>query len=75
MKDSQQTQNLITKITENPKFKDKNNFFVMNFKLKTETEKCSEINFIFMPFHYVLIQVLFLTINLHKLSIFIFRIK
>lgn len=31
----------------------------MNFQLFSETDKISEINFIMMPLHYVLVQVFY----------------
>jgi len=58
VEDFKQTQNLIMKIVENPIFKEINNVFVMNFQLYSDIKKYSEINYIIMPFHYILIQVL-----------------
>ena len=60
VEDFKQTQNLLSKITENNKFKEKNNFFVLNFKISTDSHKISDLNLIFIPFHYVLVQVIYL---------------
>lgn len=68
VEDFKETQNLLSKITELNKFKEKNNFFVLNFKISTDSHKISDLNLIFIPFHYVLVQVICFFLKKKKLN-------
>lgn len=59
--DSKQIQTLLQQITENQVFSHEvNNFSVFGITFYLNEEKFSEINFVCIPFHYILVQVFFL---------------
>ena len=64
--DFKQTQNLIEKIVEHQIFQESNNVFVMSFKLYSNNQKYSEINYIIMPLHYILNQVFCVYLYIEK---------